>query len=233
MTPLIKSLVNLTPECVDYTWFDNGVSAGTESISCRLIDTNLPYKKTAICGEVQQHGKYLILAEQITGVGIDDLEILICSWVLMKNSYKSLPIFAVSAGNDEIDFFIKCVDDEKVTDQLAKPIVAILAQFLRRLEFSGFIPTPQRNSFINKKRAKAGKAPIIFDWHTVRIERKPKSESNAGGTHASPRKHQRRGHWRTLGEDKKVWVKDCWVGDATKGMVFKDYDCRGKDAIEA
>jgi hypothetical protein len=41
-----------------------------------------------------------------------------------------------------------------------------------------------------------------------------------GGTHASPRIHQRRGHWMTLRADrfggnkgKQVWRKPAWVGE--------------------
>lgn len=34
-----------------------------------------------------------------------------------------------------------------------------------------------------------------------------------GGTHASPIPHQRRGHWRRLDDDRRVWVRPSWVGD--------------------
>ena len=51
---------------------------------------------------------------------------------------------------------------------------------------------------------------------------KPKGESQ-GGTHASPRLHDRRGHWRNTRSGKRVWVKQCKVGDPSKGSVFHDY----------
>ena len=51
---------------------------------------------------------------------------------------------------------------------------------------------------------------------------KPKNDPQ-GGTHASPRWHERRGHWRTMKSGKKVWVKNCEVGDKTLGAVFHDY----------
>ncbi len=81
-----------------------------------------------------------------------------------------------------------------------------------------------RDTFLNRKRKEKGKPAISFDWHTVEI--KPwvsdKSEPQ-GGTHASPRLHDRRGHWRTIKTGKQVWVKACKVGDASRGIVFKDY----------
>ena len=36
--------------------------------------------------------------------------------------------------------------------------------------------------------------------------------------------HDRRGHWRTYPSGKRGWVKACKVGDASKGVVFKDYE---------
>lgn len=44
-----------------------------------------------------------------------------------------------------------------------------------------------------------------------------------GGTHASPRLHMRRGHWRTLASGKKVFVRESIVGDPDRGVVEKDY----------
>jgi hypothetical protein len=44
-----------------------------------------------------------------------------------------------------------------------------------------------------------------------------------GGTHASPRAHDRRGHWRACKSGKIVWVSQCRVGDETRGEVVHDY----------
>jgi hypothetical protein len=44
-----------------------------------------------------------------------------------------------------------------------------------------------------------------------------------GGTHASPRWHIRRGHWRTLADGRRVFVRECEVGDQSRGAVVKDY----------
>ena len=45
----------------------------------------------------------------------------------------------------------------------------------------------------------------------------------AGGTHAPPRWHIRRGHWRTLSNGQRVFVRECAVGDQARGGVIKDY----------
>ena len=44
-----------------------------------------------------------------------------------------------------------------------------------------------------------------------------------GGSHASPRWHLRRSHWRQLADGRRVFVRQCEVGDATRGGVVKDY----------
>ncbi len=43
------------------------------------------------------------------------------------------------------------------------------------------------------------------------------------GTHASPRWHVRRGHWRTLADGRRVFVRECEVRDPAHGGVVKDY----------
>lgn len=79
---------------------------------------------------------------------------------------------------------------------------------------AAYLPQP-RKSLINSKRAAKGLGPVLFDWHTVTIEPpKPKAQSQ-GGTHASPRLHDRRGHWRRYPSGKVGWVfKDYRIKDA-------------------
>ena len=85
----------------------------------------------------------------------------------------------------------------------------------------------ERPSLINSKRRAKGKPPALFDWHTVVIAPPPEPGPPKGGTHASPRLHDRRGHWRKHPSGKQVWVKACKVGDAAKGVIFKDYKIGG------
>lgn len=98
--------------------------------------------------------------------------------------------------------------------------------FLERLEQSSqtaYIPTPKANSLINKKRIAKGKPPLQFEWRTVVIEPKRAQSVSKGGTHAPPRLHTRRGHYRKYKSGKRVWIRDCMVGDPTKGFVKHDY----------
>lgn len=48
-----------------------------------------------------------------------------------------------------------------------------------------------------------------------------------GGTHASPRWHLRRGHWRRKpNSQERIWIRSSEVGDKARGGIIKDYDLR-------
>jgi hypothetical protein len=49
------------------------------------------------------------------------------------------------------------------------------------------------------------------------------SAARLGSTHGSPRWHIRRGHWRSLGDGRRVFVRECEVGDRSRGGIVKDY----------
>ena len=60
----------------------------------------------------------------------------------------------------------------------------------------------------------------VADIHSAAIA--PALDAHRG-SHASPRWHIRRGHWRMLQDGRRVFVRECRVGDASRGGVVKDY----------
>lgn len=85
----------------------------------------------------------------------------------------------------------------------------------------------QPDAALNKKRAKAGKVPLV-SYKTLEIivpNTRYEGGGSGGGTHASPRVHLRRGHIRKIADGKTVWVQACVVG-SKHGMVLKDYKLR-------
>jgi hypothetical protein len=80
----------------------------------------------------------------------------------------------------------------------------------------------QSKKFINLKRSKKGKLPIC-EWITGVYDPKSsyKKITNIKGTHASPREHHRRGHWRVYKSGKRGWVKPAKVGDESNGVLRK------------
>jgi hypothetical protein len=88
-------------------------------------------------------------------------------------------------------------------------------------------------AFPRTRRPKLARAGISgWTWHLVDIDpsRMRAAAQKRGGTHASPRWHIRRGHWRTLGDGRRVFVRSCEVGDPARGGVVKDYRIVGEIA---
>ena len=80
-------------------------------------------------------------------------------------------------------------------------------------------PTLSRTASAIKRRPVYKLSYTTVQLPGVKSERK----AHQGGTHASPRQHERRGHWRTYRSGKRVWVKNCVVGDPSLGHVKHAY----------
>lgn len=80
----------------------------------------------------------------------------------------------------------------------------------------------EKSSFINKKRRAKNKPPI-YNWTTVELKPSATRREHQGGTHASPARHERRGHFRKYPSGKIGWVRPAWVGSIERGMTVHDY----------
>ena len=109
---------------------------------------------------------------------------------------------------------------DKTEAEMILGFVSVWYESLSRRS-EAYVPIVQQ-TFTNRRKIAQGKAPT-YDWRTVVIEPVTPRQDDKGGTHASPRQHDRRGHVRRLRSGKNVWVKPHKVGDPTKGYVFHDY----------
>ena len=87
--------------------------------------------------------------------------------------------------------------------------------------------TTKDSVFKSKRRNRKGIKPLI-EWRTYEYDiSKPvfKLNKKTGyrGTHASPREHERRGHWRSLQSGKRIWVKPSKIGDKSMGEIHKNF----------
>lgn len=219
MTPLVASMASLTgDESVEFHWFDMGdVSAEIESDE-PLLHSPLPYDKVALCGVDADGHKFIVQVVQASNEPNHRI-LLMYGFVLQKDKYEKIPMLRISIINNEI---VDCVDaDTELKQTTAVVSCGILTDFLGRLEKSAQSSYVASKKVNHAKRARQGKI-LMFDWRTIEIAATRKGGEFLGGTHASPRQHDRRGHWRNVGT-RLVWVKSCVVGDAIKGSVFKDY----------
>lgn len=84
------------------------------------------------------------------------------------------------------------------------------------------IPTP-REGEVNEKKMRKGKKPLV-EFRLISVTAQKRNlPSIPQGTHASPRQHWRRGHWRTYKSGRRAWVEPMLVGDEKNGKIVKDY----------
>lgn len=116
----------------------------------------------------------------------------------------------------------------KFTHSIARMILYVTARVLYMMTFSGgdvYMSKPTKEEAItNAKRVRKGKKPLL-EFRLIKVDGKtPDLASLPQGTHASPRLHWRRGHWRTMKKSgKKVWIDPMLVGDEENGKIVKDY----------
>ena len=102
-------------------------------------------------------------------------------------------------------------------------ITAIYMMTLSKSSFYMSVPTPEEAS-TNRKRINKGKKPLVEFKMAVIEGKKSVMSSTPHGTHASPRLHWRRGHWRrTPKSGKQIWIAPMEVGDEENGRIIKTY----------
>ena len=117
-------------------------------------------------------------------------------------------------------------ENDPVPDEEAHLVLGVLARWYHSLMATKTAYQPfVRPTFTNQRKIAEGKKPT-YDWRTVVIDGKAIKREHKGGTHASPRLHDRRGHSRRLPDGRIVWVRPCKVGDASRGVVFHDYQVK-------
>lgn len=214
MTPLIREVIAFAPSPESFMWFDVGVLDWVDHTKVPAdVIMHPPFKRTAMCMIDKNRVKMAVCL--IAG----DNNVTVAGYAI--NPFRVFQVFSYLHTGDGIRFYMK---DKEVTLETLKPAMRMVMAALLRINEGALAYEPKpTNSLINRKRAAKGKPPLTFDWHTITIEPPAPKSDPQGGTHASPRLHDRRGHWRKMKSGKTVWVKECKVGDASRGVVFKDY----------
>ncbi len=228
-TQLVRSSMKLMADAgvdlVDIKWFDmTGAFSDSQRADLDPVMTHRPpFDKCFVVwqGKTKSHPNYEVL---MMVAGEDPEEgIAIAMWKGPSGTLlKPMPAMFYFIEDDNIRY--GSADEKNPVDkEIAELMLAQLGAWYgamdRRIE--AYVPSV-RDTFTNRRKIQQGKLPT-YDWTTVWIEpAKPRAEDK-GGTHASPRLHERRGHLRRLKTGKNVWVKAHKVGDVTKGTIFHDY----------
>lgn len=227
MTPLLQDTVKWMSDVLEPTefqWFD--VSGSTlfeiDKLDMELMQNHRPpFDKCIIVWQGATAKVFFVVMGENPAEGI-----IIQAWGSHKGERpKRLPSLFYCVADEKIQY--GPVDEDEVVEQMDADMLlgfvhgwyATLAQGCQAHIAEA------KDTFTNRRKIAAGKKPM-YEWRTVLIEpQKPKSE-HQGGTHASPRLHDRRGHLRRLKSGKNVWVRSCKVGKAELGTIFHDYEVR-------
>lgn len=221
----MKLMADAGIDIVDIKWFD--LSGGFTDQQRADLDPVMthrpPFNKCFVVwkGKTKTHASYEVLM-LVAGNDPED-GITVSMWKGPTGTrLRPIPAMFYFIEGDQIRYGA-VNDDESVDKELAELMLAQVGVWYGLMDRRIYAYVPiVRDTFTNRRKMQQGKAPT-YDWTTVYIEpAKPRSDSK-GGTHASPRLHDRRGHLRRLTTGKNVWVKACKVGDASKGAIFHDY----------
>lgn len=115
------------------------------------------------------------------------------------------------------------IPDEAFAGQCGEAAAAIVWRALAILATSAEVSERRIAPARSKPFARDGVRGWV--WHQIAINpaRLRAAIPPQDGSHASPRWHLRRGHWRQLADGRRVFVRQCEVGDPARGGIVKDY----------
>jgi hypothetical protein len=227
VTPLIRDWVKawtlIGGDPTDGFWFDiSGAlhSRNVDALSLTVGHARPPFERCyVVCSGKKNHAAHEAMIEV---VGTDpDRGIHVNAGVRVgTGTWKDLGYFSYAIQSEQIVL----LDNAMPNEQNVQMVMRMLALWYGALSQGGeaYQPTVKPGYTSQRLQAK-GKSPL-FSWHTVKIEPPKPKQEHRGGTHATPRLHDRRGHLRRLANGNTCWVRACKVGDASKGVVFKDYE---------
>lgn len=222
MTPLIQRWARILPYPGDGAhWFDIGLLSGeTETFDWsddRIL--RLPFQRTMIVANDVRGDECALLAL------CAPRSVTVAGDFMHRGEYKQVGPFVYMQTPDGLR--LHRIDG--IPRETVHLCLAIIHRLVTRLDggaLESFASEPDRG-YTSARRMAKGKPPLRYSWRTV-VVGGPKTNrlDGLGGTHASPRAHTRRGHWRNTRFGKRVWVRDCKVGDPALGSVYHDYRIR-------
>lgn len=222
----MRTVIDGGVDPADFMWFDISAIDFLESGNAGLLtECRPPFGKSIVVhrGPSKNHASYDVM---MVVMGDDpSASVGVTCW---KGPTGRMPRKINAMVYKIIDGAIKYgpAGDEPIDDEEARMILGVIAAWYRTLVSGCEASRPEvANTFTNRRKIAQGKKPS-YDWHTVIISPQKPQSASLGGTHASPRLHDRRGHLRKYKSGKTGWVKACKVGNASLGTVFHDYEVR-------
>ena len=240
MTPLVAEMAALIPDiAADMVWFDmhekwNSIREDYDhTLTIEGFQNPLPFPFCGIVMFDEFDNRVAIGVQEVDqppradGTTLEHKGWVIQALAKGKGTVNNYPRFFCDPKEQDIESGISILfedkrhyDDERVI-QSAKASLVAISFWLKHLNKEA-VPTYRAAVKSNHaKRLRQGKKPL-FEWTTVVLEPRRTKSASLGGTHATPRLHDVRGHWVMRG-NKRFWRKPHKRGDASRGVIFKDY----------
>ena len=226
MTPLVRDMVKWWAkggnDPTDLQWFDISNALNYEcDVPAWLLNGRSPFHRCMIMGRVKEGWDFALVA---VGNSTQD-GIIVGGSKIYQQSHQRIPSMTFITNDEGLVCRGSTENDDPPTEEDLSIVSHLLANFFESVSqpSTSYKPVPHK---ANISRAKHGLLPL-YDLVTVYIEPVKQKNESHGGTHASPRQHDRRGHFRRT-KNGTVWVKNCIVGDPARGAIFHDYAFKEK-----
>lgn len=227
MNPLVRDMVKWWAKAgndpTELQWFDLSGAINLDlNVGNCILKGRSPFDRCMVLGKIKDGFEFalVVIGESVeTGIVVGGSKIYF-------DHHAVIPSIMFMLDNNGQLCRGPSDTNDKPTAQDMDIVSHLLASFLEAVsqQSTAYKAIPHK---ANVSRAKRGLSPL-YDFVTVCIEPvKPRSEDR-GGTHASPRQHDRRGHFRRT-KTGTVWVRHCTVGDPSRGAVFHDYKFKEKN----
>lgn len=193
-----SDIANIKPFIVAHNW----AAAFADVASDAYKELRAPYPACAF--------EFLVLGRSVICLVFDDESGRVTIRLMLDLDDAWFVVNSGDQGNEQqAEFFVHIIHQAKAT------LLAIDAQLAVR----NLVRAPIA---LNRKRQSSGRHPV-YDHHVVDLCPKAKADRfDGGGTHASPRLHFRRGHWRHF-TTHRTWISACLVGNPDLGFLSKHY----------
>lgn len=221
---IMKSVISSGFDPTEVQWFDvSSAYSGENKVNIKYLATHRPpFEKSLVLygGASKNHPYYEVM---MFVAGTDPEEGIVVD--ISKGTPGKYITFAplVYAIDDGEIKYGPADENHEVPQDVAELMLSLVAMWFSSMDTGCNTYKPEvAKTFTNQRKISQGKAPT-YDWKTVFIKASAERSESKGGTHASPRLHDRRGHLRRLRNGKNVWIKAHKVGRAELGSVFHDY----------
>jgi hypothetical protein len=221
---IMKAVIASGFDPTEVQWFDvSKAYSGQNPVKSQYLATHRPpfEKNLVVYGGASKSHPYYEVMMLVAGTDPEEGIVVDISKGTPGN-YKTFPPLVYVVDDGQIRYG-PADENHEVPHDVAELMLSLVAMWFESMDAGcDSYKAEVAQTFTNKRKIAQGKLPT-YDWKTVVVITTPPKAKSKGGTHASPRLHDRRGHLRRLRSGKNVWVKPHKVGDAKLGTVFHDY----------